>query len=531
MPMGSRHPRTRIVLVVLMLAALLAGVAFAVEREREREPKRAAGVERAPAADAEHRPNIVLVYTDDQNYRDFTRRYMPRTMHLLGDRGTLFTNYVVSTPICCPSRAAAFTGSYPHNNGVFFNQGGWSELRDRESNIASWLQHAGYRTAWFGKFLQGYKQAVEDPSIPAPGFDDWLVTLKPKYYGYKLYTNGPEHTIEGADDPRDYYTDELTRRAVDLIHEHGDERRPLFMILNHLAPHRGEGGTGRCATTVAVPPRDRGRFAVEPLPRPPSFNRVTPADQTAFPSAGGLDPAAIAKERDRNRCRLESLLAADRSVARVHEAFRREGELSNTVFVFTSDNGVVYGQHGLKGKNLPYEEGIHMPLAISAPPRLLGGERVATVDRLVANVDLAPTLLDLAGALPCVREKECRTLDGRSLVPLLAGREHDWAADRAILIEGGDHRRCGFRGLRLERAVVLEAVQPAADGGPGCEAVGTPEYYDLRTDPYQLRNLAIRGGTRDQVRLAELHRRLHELETCAGTSREDGDPDSSGPCE
>jgi arylsulfatase A-like enzyme len=513
----------KLTLAMAALCALLAGAAYAVvHRDGRGAGDRYAAVERAPVSEARERPNIVLVYTDDQNFAEFNRRYMPRTVRLLGDGGTVFDNFVVATPVCCPSRAAALTGSYPHNNGVFSNKNGWDRLRDEQANLGTWMQRAGYRTAWLGKFLQGYKESVGDPSVAAPGFDDWLVSVRPKFFGYKLHSNERPHKIKGGHGPRSYYTDKLTRKARKLIAGQVDEPRPLFMVLNHLAPHRGAGGKGRCAGTVAPSPRDFGRFGEESLPRPPSFGRVA-ATKTAFSEQAGLGSGDVAELTAKVRCRAESLLAVDRSVASIYRTFERAGELDRTVFAFTSDNGLLLGEHGLTGKSIPYEEGIRMPLALRVPPPVLGERAAARVDELAANIDLAPTLLDLAGASPCTNERACRTLDGRSLVPLLRGAG-EWPRDRGIVIEGGDHgENCAYRGLRLADEVLLERVRPA---GKGCAPDGDPELYDLARDPYQLRNLA--AGDAGHRRALELRARLDELSRCAGVEgrdkRTDGRP-------
>lgn len=501
----------------LCVAALaLLGIAAIVYAERQDEdaPIEFSEIDRGSAADAEGRPNIVFIYTDDQNADEFSRTYMPNTMRLLGDEGTVFDNFIVTTPICCPSRASMLSGQYAHNNGVYTNRTGYPGLHDQANTLGGWLQHAGYRTAWFGKFLQQYKEAVPNPATPAPGFDEWQVTLKPLYFGWKLFADGEK--IKGGTRPRDYFTDVLTRRATAFVEESAGAGRPIFMVVNNLAPHRGKGGKGRCADTVAPAPSDRKRFASAQLPKPPSFNRPSPG-QTAFPGAH-LDQEAVKKELDRYRCRVESLAAVDRGVVALHDAFERAGELDNTIFVFTSDNGVLRGEHGLTGKNIPYEEGLRMPLAIKVPPQLVGGERApATVDRLVANIDLAPTLLDLAGVSPCISDGHCRRLDGRSLAPLLDdSREQQWPSDRAVVIEGGDHAEdCAFRGLRLQSEVLLLAVGPGS--GDECEVRGSPELYDLAADPYQLDNLA--GAEPDRVN--ELRNRLERLESCAGTGDED----------
>jgi arylsulfatase A-like enzyme len=504
----SRRAATALAAATLSVL-VVAGLVYAYEKSRQNPSF--APITRGSIAASRDRPNVVFIYTDDQNASDFHSRYMPRTKRFFAQGGTTFTNYVVTTPICCPSRASMLSGQYAHNNGVYTNKTGYAGLRDQANTLAGWFQHAGYRTGWFGKFLQQYKRVADDPADPAPGFDDWHITLKPKYFDWKLYENG--ELTKGGDRPRDYFTDVLTERATSFIAANANADRPVFMVVNNLGPHRGKGGEGRCKSTVAPAPRDRKRFAGEPLPKPPSFNRPT-AGQTAFPGEH-LDAAAVDKERDRHRCRLESLAAVDRGVDAIQRAFAQAGELDNTIFVFTSDNGILQGQHGLTGKNIPYEEGLRMPLAIRVPQELLEGPASTRVTHLAASIDLAPTLLELAGATPCISDGHCRRLDGRSLVPLLTDpREGQWPSDRAVVIEGGEHADdCSFRGLRLEHEVLLEAVADAGDGG--CRIEGSPELYDLRSDPYQLRNLAPeRAG-----HVKRLQARLDRLEHCRGNGR------------
>ncbi len=166
-------------------------------------------VERAPASQAKDKPNIVFIYSDDQNASDFKRRFMPLTYDRLVDGGTNFSNFVVAAPVCCPSRVGFMTGDYPHNSGVYMNHDGFPSMRAKDQNIGSWMQRAGYHTAWLGKFLQGYKRVIPDPNVPAPGWDSWQVSLRANYFGWELFTkHGTQH---GG--PNDYYTDALTRRA------------------------------------------------------------------------------------------------------------------------------------------------------------------------------------------------------------------------------------------------------------------------------------------------------------------------------
>jgi N-acetylglucosamine-6-sulfatase len=511
------RPRTLALTAALLLVAVVPALVFAVARQREGRGADWPAVERAPVEGARERPNIVLIYTDDQEAASFNHRYMPQTMRLVADQGTVFTDSIVTTPLCCPSRASLLTGNYPHNSGVFVNKLGYQHIRDKANTLGVWMQRAGYNTAWIGKFLQGYSQ-VDDPGRPAPGFDRWSVTLRAKYYDWKLFTDGGK--VKGGAGPADYYTDELNRRALELVDEHARQPRPLFLVLNHLAPHRGEGATGRCRGTVAPAPGDQGRFEREPLPRPPSFNETDRSDKTAFRSDRRLGRAAVAKAHDRHRCRLESLGAVDRGVADLSRAFERQGELGNTVFVFTSDNGLLLGEHALTGKGIPYEEGLRVPLAMRVPDRLLDRPSAPRVDELTTNIDLTATLLDLADARPCYRPGSCRTLDGRSLVPLIEGRSADWPAGRAIPIEGGeDGGPCGYRGLRLEREVLLQKVSAEEEGA--CAPQGLPEFYDLGADPFQLDNLAATEPPRSRARIESLQGRLARLERCSGIEGRD----------
>jgi N-acetylglucosamine-6-sulfatase len=253
---------------------------------------------RPAARKAQSKPNIVFIYSDDQNAAELTPRYMPNTVRLLAGGGTRFTNFVVAAPICCPSRAGMMTGTYPHQNGVYMNHSGFASLNAKANTIGSWLQRAGYRTAWLGKFLQGYKRVVADPTRPAPGFDHWLVSLHARYFGWKLYSN-TEGVLRGGDEPRDYYTEVLTDRAVRLFREQAKRKRPLFMVVNQLAPHKGKGGRGRCATAAVPAPRDYGRFGHLALPRPPSFNEADRSDKTAFTAPRARGAPAIRADRDR----------------------------------------------------------------------------------------------------------------------------------------------------------------------------------------------------------------------------------------
>lgn len=468
-------------------------------------------------------PNLIFIYTDDQTLASFDREYMPRTFRLLVDPGTWFEDYVVSTPLCCPSRVSYLTGSYPHNSGVFVNRTGYSKLRGKADTLPVWLRRAGYRTAWVGKFLQGYQTAVADPLKPPPGFDDWHATFEPRYYGYEMAVNG--RRVRYGSRPRDYFTDVITGIATRLIRRQAGRARPLYLTVNNLAPHRGGGGNGPCRGRAMPAPREARALPAERMPQGRSFNWRSPygTEQVDSPR---IPREQIAEMQFSYRCRIAALRAVDRGVAAIYRAVERAGELSNTVFVISSDNGILLGEHRLLGKNVAYEEAIHQPLAILAGSEALGAPAVVRVDRLAANVDLAPTLLELAGASPCREDQRCRPLDGRSLVPLLRGEDSTFPADREILIEGGDGRRqCSYAGIRTPQLTYVEYSKKRPSGR--CEARRRAALYDLsgaltgKPDPLQLNDLAVAANPAARspaVLLAreQLRRRLAELERCEG---------------
>ena len=504
------------VLAILVLVIVLFGEGGS-KRENGGKVAQAApepAVDRAPVRSTRRLPNVVFIYTDDQDEATFRRRYMPNTFRLLVDKGTLFTDSVTATPICCPSRVSYISGQYPHNSGVFSNNQGYPALTDPNSTTATWMQRAGYRTAWFGKYLQHYIRDRK-PQEPAPGIDRWAVFYQSEYYGYTLFGDGEK--TEYGERPRDYVTDVLTREAVDLVERSERPARPFYLTLNYLAPHGDDGEQNRRCEGLAVPARrDFGRYRNLELPRPPSFDEADISDKRAYPDSERIDRRLAKKLVEVHQCRVESLQAVDRGVREIVDAVRRTGQLDRTVFVLTSDNGLLLGEHRLKGKGIPYEEGIGVPLTMRVPARYLGSEPVPRVDELVANIDLAPTILDLAGAEPCVARDACRRLDGRSLAPLLGGRSGAWPSDRAVLIEGGGEKakRCSYRGVRTANAVLIERTKE----GPGqsCVTSSPPEVYDLRSDPFQLDNLTVTERESSSDLRTELQARLARLERCSG---------------
>jgi N-acetylglucosamine-6-sulfatase len=212
-----RRTRTSLRLPVVALTLTTALVAVAA----------APSLNGASAAPGE-KPNIVMVVTDDQRLDSFNSRTMPATERLVADKGTTFTDTIITTPTCCPSRATMLTGQYGHNNGVMANAPGYRAMEDPENTLPVWLDEAGYQTAHLGKYLNGY-QGVADPDTEvAPGWDEWYTLLTPRrYYGYNLAVNGNEERF--GNDDEDYFARAINRKTTHVIRRFARPGDPFYL--------------------------------------------------------------------------------------------------------------------------------------------------------------------------------------------------------------------------------------------------------------------------------------------------------------
>ncbi len=447
--------------------------------------------------------NVVVIMTDDQTVADLG--VMRATERSLAGAGAQFQDSVVSFPLCCPSRATYLTGQYAHNHGVFSNspefEGGYGQL-DGDETLGVWLQDAGYETAQVGRYLNFY--GVLDPREVPPGWDEWAVPPGPStylMYDYDLNLNGELVSYGGS--PADYQTDVYAELATGFIEDQQGSDRPFFLSITPLAPHDENDERVRSPFDGPRPaPRHRGALAGAELPSGPAFDE---ADVTDKPSAIASLPRLSAKERREAlgsyRRRARSLLAVDELVSRVLAALRGSDQLDETYVIFTSDNGYLLGEHRLTGKIAPYEESIRVPLLVRGPG-IAAGSRV---DGMAANVDLAPTILEIANAGE-------RPVDGISLLPALLGE--DELPPRQILLENLDRSRIPkqrlYEGLRGTRWSYFETDD------------GESELYDLRSDPGQLENLA--GERRKGPLLDRLASELDRLRDCRGSAACSGSP-------
>jgi arylsulfatase A-like enzyme len=467
---------------------------------------------------------------------------MPNTMRLLARHGTTFRNYIATTAQCCPSRASLITGQYAHNDGVTSNDVGYPGLVDKGNVLPVWLQRAGYLTFHVGKFMNGYQNFANPPRTVPPGWDQWYSFLAgTRYYDYDFFVNGS--VVHRGENREANATHVANQKAVQLIRDWASQAVPIYLQLDEPAPHVAgqKDPFGKCGHVPIPEPRDEGAFKNAPLPRPPSFNERDMRDKPPFlSSAPRLDRTATNRVRRRWRCALAATKGIDRGVARVYQAIKNAGLLGRTVFIFISDNGQFYGEHRIaKGKVMPYQEALHLPLVISAPRRYLGDARPArNVRKPVANIDLAPTILSFAHGRPCPPSGPCRTMDGRSLKPLLrtSGR---WPRHRGLLTEyrapnPGKYATCEFAGILTQDTMYVEHSRVADSATGQCVPANQVERYSRKRDPHELHNLCFAGnpgrcpGSASQ---SELESRLDRLRRCAGIRGRDHRIDGRPFCE
>jgi arylsulfatase A-like enzyme len=432
-------------------------------------------------------PNIVFVLTDDLDYT--SAQQMPQIGSLVRDEGASFENAFVSFPVCCPSRATILTGLYAHNSGVKGNSppsGGFQKFRNdgtEENTVASSLQEGGYRTAFFGKYLNGYGRG--DRTYVPPGWDEWYGKLDgQKLYDYSINENGEE--VSYGSEEGDFFTDVLSGQASDFIRRAAPEDRPFFAYVAPTAPH-----------TPATPAeRHEGTFSEDEVLQPPSFDEEDVSDKPSWVrNMDRISNKQASQIEKRHQKRLNSMLAVDEMTASLVQELEDAGELDNTFIVFTSDNGFHGGEHRIKGgKRTPYEESARVPLFVRGPGVPAGSK----VEELALNTDFAPTFAALAGVdFPA---------DGRSLVPLLGGEDAPWRT--SILLEAFTNEEARGEQASLPNYQVVRTETHKYVEYENGEA----ELYDLANDPYELESI---HETADLALLKDLKAKLDALKSCA----------------
>lgn len=444
------------------------------------------------------RPNLIVVLLDDAD-ADIVET-MPRLRTLVGDRGVRFTANVANTPLCGPARAVILTGQYAHRTKVYYNNGAeggytpWLAGGYDTKNLGPWLQDLGYRTGIFGKYLNDFPNGRPETFVP-PGWDDFRGILSDREAHNNRFTLNENGALTIYDATKGgYQTDLLSRKLGAFIRaSEARDDQPFFALLSVSAPH--------------VPPepaeRHKDAFAGDSAPRKPSYDEADLKDKPKAlqEQAKPLTPADGREIDATYRAMRQSLLAVEDAIESLLQTLDETGERSRTYVLLTSDNGWMRGEHRIPSeKYAPYEESIRVPLIVAGPDVPAG----RVVSRLTGLVDLAPTLLDLAGAPASV----IQAADGRSLVPLLrAAKPESTPWRQSILIEhfggGSPFRVRSYVAARSEKDVYIEY------------ATGEREYYDLVADPFQMENRVASLAPRV---LARLSSRVAAMRDCTAAA-------------
>jgi N-acetylglucosamine-6-sulfatase len=442
------------------------------------------------------RPNLLFVLMDDVRWDELgcTGHTFSRTPNIdrIVREGAQFTNAFATTPLCSPSRACFLTGRYAHTHGILDNVDR-SALSHRLVTFPKLLHDAGYETGFVGKWHMG----VDDS--PRPGFDYWFsVKGQGAYFNPEINENGRAGRTSG------YITDIFTDRAVAFLNR--KRTRPFLLCLSEKAVHPNVTQNADGSVTqlpdggVRPAPRHASLYAGRLFQRRPNAESGAGGKPALMRQIGNLPPlgpdTGTDDETIRNRARM--MASVDEGLGRIREVLSRSGELDNTVIIFTSDEGYFFGEHGLsEERRLAYEESIRIPMLVRYPGLVKAGSKI---DRAALNIDIAPTLLDLAGVtLP-------PGMHGRSLVPLLKGNSVEWR--RSFLIEYFSDtvmariRNMGYQAVRTDTWKYIRYT----------ELRGMDELYNLQTDPYEMKNLIndpAAGHALQQMR-QELARLLQE---------------------
>ena len=449
-----------------------------------------------PIRQAQDRPNIVFVITDDQRWDQlsYTGHPVLKTPNIdrIAQEGASFNNFFVATPLCSPSRASFLTGLYPHAHRVFNNDKlGIDVISHTLMTFPRQLREQGYETAYIGKWHMGLDDSRR------PGFDSWI-----SFKGQGIYIDGVINDNGTRRQLRGNMTDYLNRRAVEFVNQTHD--MPFCLYLGHKAVHNPFLPSKRHEELYSdyefqVPPPNEADLVGKPVltrdrPRLDRLKLEGIGPEPAEPRRGrGRDPQSIV--RDQLRC----LAAVDEGVGQLLAALERTGELDNTIFIYTSDNGFFMGEHGsFNGKRMPYDEALRVPFFIRYPKLISPG---SNRDELILNIDVAPTLLDLAGMESVI------PMHGESFVPLLQDNNASWR--KAFLaeyyLEKVAAKTPTWKAVRTDRWKYIHYLIADNQGDP----YGYDELYDLEADPNELKNLV--NHPEHKTRLKEMKAQLQGL--------------------
>lgn len=419
------------------------------------------------------RPNILIIVTDDQPIR--TLKVMPRTRHWLVKRGTRFQRAFAATPLCCPSRATIMTGQYAHNTGVKTNADGAKLPVHR--TVQHHLHKSGYSTGLVGKWLNAWPFRA-----PPNDFDTWAV-LKPsdgisRYWNATFNLNGRVRKLDG------YATNRIASLSTNMLRtwETKDDAKPWFLMVSTGAPH------------LAAYPDSSDVRADIPRWRPSPA--VLEKDRSDKPPWVRAQRKSLDAARAIRQGQLRTLISVDRMMARLRRQLRDGREARDTLVIYLSDNGYLWRDHGVLHKRYPYSNSIRIPFLARWPGRLASG---ATVRRYISTVDVAPTVFQAAGVTPS------HVVDGQSLLET-SSRKYVF---NEFFRDVSSRFVPSWASLKDSHSQYIEYF--GSD-----RRVMFREYYDLTSDPFQLRNLLQDGNPNNNPDLFRIKSRLEAARNCAG---------------
>lgn len=414
------------------------------------------------------RPNVLLIITDDQRVGSLS--VVPQLRKWFRRGGTEFQPGFVTTPLCCPSRASIFSGKYMHNHGVTTNL--HARALDQDQTVQAYLQKAGYRTGLVGKFLNAWP-----PSLDPPFFDYYVVSSKFPYHEGTWNLNGRERQIST------YSTTFIAERSLRFLKRASETEDPWFLTIATIAPHG--------------PAEPEARYENTPVPLWRGNPAVLDNDLAGKPPFLGLEVPNLARARALREQQLRTLMSVDDLIGRVHRQLESSGDIQNTLVFFISDNGMQWQEHGISNKTLPYTSSVQVPFFMSWPA---GSVPVGADDRMAANIDIAPTILDAAG----IERERSASMDGRSLV-------RRWRRTE-LLLEYQVYQKFDTPSWASLRTRDSQYIQYRDEAGE----VRFEEYYDLDEDPWQLENLLAADATENVAPAEDLRRRLERYRRCVG---------------
>jgi N-acetylglucosamine-6-sulfatase len=439
---------------------------------------------------ANRKPNFLFLLTDDQSYASLslTGSTFMKTPNIdrIGREGVLFTRGLVAMSLCAPSRACFLTGLYPHKNGIIGNQLRWNQ---QLQTLPRLLQANGWRTAHIGKFHMDGDDRVQ------PGYDYWAAQV-----GQGQYVN-PRKNINGTwTDLKGYDTTIITDQAIDFMRAGKD--KPFCTWLAYKACHGpftpAPGHENDFANLEFKPPEsffadDQGKpnrvraKSQDPSKRRAGGGRRKGKKGKKAGGAAGDPPESLAAWSERERNQHRALMGVEDSMRRIWQFLEEQKIADDTIIFYSGDNGFFHGEHGLHGKMEAYEESIRVPMMVRYPREIRAGQRV---DAMVANIDMAPSILDLCGV------KAPQPMQGQSWRPLVTGKGSAPRRDSFVYsMHGPDSpTHPTVKALRTERYKLILNVYPHDQ----------EELYDLKTDPLEMKNIA----PENKALVAELKRTL-----------------------